>query len=153
MKALQLLTTLGLSSLPASYPHSVTSRQLIKLYLNQIAQYNGYLKAVIAVAPEDVLDQTAAELDEERTKGIVHRPLHGIPILVKVSSPVPELSVPRPILIDLQDNIATATELGLPTTCGSLALEGSKLRKSANIIERVSRPGSVSKADSKLPSA
>ncbi|KAK2597377.1 hypothetical protein QQS21_006001 [Conoideocrella luteorostrata] len=87
---------------------SVTSRQLVKLYLNQIARYNGYLKAVIAVAPEELLDETAARLDEERAKGNVRGPLHGVPILVK-------------------DNIATSPEMELPTTCGSLALEGMSL--------------------------
>lgn len=62
----------------------ITSRQLVKLYLNQIAKYNGYLKAVIAVAPEDLLDKTAAKLDAERAAGNVRGPLHGIPILLKV---------------------------------------------------------------------
>lgn len=33
--------------------------------------------------------------------------------------------------------MATAPELGLPTTCGSLALVGSKPKKNAGIIERV----------------
>ncbi|KAM0260406.1 hypothetical protein ACHAQJ_002808 [Trichoderma viride] len=97
---------------------STTSRQLVKLYLDHIARYNGYLKAVIAVAPEDLLDRTAAELDAERAKGNVRGPLHGIPILIK-------------------DNIATVPELRLPTTGGSLALVGSRPRKNAVIIEQL----------------
>ncbi|RYP68289.1 hypothetical protein DL771_006791 [Monosporascus sp. 5C6A] len=64
--------------------HSITSQQLVKLYLDQIARVRG--------------------------------PLHGIPILVK-------------------DNITTVPDLGLPTTCGSLALVGSKPRQNAAIIE------------------
>ncbi|WVO13615.1 hypothetical protein L204_101236 [Cryptococcus depauperatus] len=63
--------------------HSVTSGQLVQLYLKQIAQYNTYLKAVIAVAPSDLLANTAAELDEERARGNIRGSLHGIPILVK----------------------------------------------------------------------
>jgi hypothetical protein len=35
------------------------------------------------------------------------------------------------------DNIATEPELGLPTTCGSLALVGSRPRKSAQVVEKV----------------
>lgn len=64
--------------------NSITSRQLVKLYLSQISKYNGYLKAVIAVAPEELLDKTAAKLDAERAAGNVRGPLHGIPILLKV---------------------------------------------------------------------
>ncbi|KAH0524976.1 hypothetical protein TsFJ059_007409 [Trichoderma semiorbis] len=97
--------------------NSITSRQLVKLYLSQIAKYNGYLKAVIAVASEELLDKTAAGLDAERAAGNVRGPLHGIPIILK-------------------DNIATVPELGLPTTGGSLALVGSKPRKNAEIVEQ-----------------
>lgn len=63
---------------------TVTSQQLVKLYLHQVAQYNGYLRAVIAVAPEDQLLEAAKELDHERAKGNTRGPLHGIPILIKV---------------------------------------------------------------------
>nr|ODN92661.1 hypothetical protein L203_00941 [Cryptococcus depauperatus CBS 7841] len=115
------LLTVTASELQAKLANnSITSRELVQLYLKQIAQYNTYLKAVIAVAPKDLLAETAAGLDEERTKGNIRGTLHGISILVKV-------------------NIATVPELGLPTTCGSLALLGSKPRKNAAIIERASR--------------
>lgn len=63
---------------------AITSRQLVKVYLDQISRYNGYLKAVLAVAPGDLLDKTAADLDAERARGHVRGPLHGVPILVKV---------------------------------------------------------------------
>ncbi|RWA10871.1 hypothetical protein EKO27_g4234 [Xylaria grammica] len=99
--------------------NSITSKQLVKLYLDQITRYDGYLKAVIATAPQEYLEKTAAGLDDERAKGKIRGPLHGIPILVK-------------------DNIATTPELGLPTTCGSLALVGSKPKKNATIIEQAS---------------
>ncbi|KAF9770120.1 hypothetical protein IL306_012372 [Fusarium sp. DS 682] len=104
--------------------NSINSRQLVKLYLDQIHQYNGYLKAVIATAPEGLLDKTAAKLDQERIEGHVRGPLHGIPILVK-------------------DNVATDPGLGLPTTCGSLALQGSKPRKSAGIIDQLQAAGVI----------
>ncbi|CAK7234340.1 hypothetical protein SCUCBS95973_008903, partial [Sporothrix curviconia] len=95
---------------------STTSRDLVALYARQIAAYDGYLKAMIAVTPAGVLERTAAELDKERAAGRLRGPLHGIPIVVK-------------------DNIATVPELGLPTTCGSLALVGSKPRQNAAIID------------------
>ncbi|QPC80179.1 hypothetical protein HYE68_010931 [Fusarium pseudograminearum] len=104
--------------------NSITSRQLVKIYLDQICHYNGYLKAVIATAPEDLLDKTAAALDQERIQGYVRGPLHGIPILVK-------------------DNIATGPALGLPTTCGSLALQGSKPRHNAGIIDQLQAAGAI----------
>ncbi|KAK4460365.1 amidase family [Cladorrhinum samala] len=103
---------------------TITSTQLVKLYLNQIAQYDGYLKAVIAVAPEDLLTKTAAVLDQERAKGTVRGPLHGIPILIK-------------------DNIVTGPELGLPTTCGSLALVGSKPKRSAAVVGKLVAAGAI----------
>ncbi|PTB56454.1 hypothetical protein M431DRAFT_79828 [Trichoderma harzianum CBS 226.95] len=104
--------------------NSITSRQLVKLYLSQIAKYNGYLKAVIAVAPEELLGETAARLDAERAAGNVRGPLHGIPILLK-------------------DNIATVLELGLPTTGGSLALVGSRPRKNAEIVDQLIDAGVI----------
>jgi amidase len=71
-----------------------------------------------------VLLNRANELDLEHANGTVRGSLHGIPILVK-------------------DNIDTVSELGLPTTCGSLALVGSKLRKNAVIIERLLAAGAI----------
>ncbi|KAF5230431.1 hypothetical protein FAUST_9824 [Fusarium austroamericanum] len=104
--------------------NSTTSHHLVKIYLDQIRHYNGYLKAVIATAPEDLLNKTAAALDQERIQGHVRGPLHGIPILVK-------------------DNVATGPALGLPTTCGSLALQGSKLRHNAGIIDQLQAAGAI----------
>ncbi|CAO2654984.1 Nn.00g117170.m01.CDS01 [Neocucurbitaria sp. VM-36] len=103
---------------------SVTSVALVQLYLSQIARHNGYLKAVIATAPEDVLYKRVKELDGERANGCVRGPLHGIPVLVK-------------------DNIDTVPELGLPTTCGSLALVGARPRKNAAVIDRLLAAGAI----------
>ena len=64
----------------------VTSVQLIKIYLKQIEQYNGYLKAVISTAPESAVLDRAEELDAERAGGKVRSSLHGIPILIKANS-------------------------------------------------------------------
>lgn len=67
--------------------NTVTSKDLVDLYLGQIARHNDYLKAVIATTPRDLLYQRAADLDKERADGVFHGPLHGIPILLKVLSP------------------------------------------------------------------
>ena len=64
--------------------NSITSQHLVKIYLDQIARHNGYLKAVIATVPEKLLEKVAAERDNERASGTVRGPLHGIPFLVKV---------------------------------------------------------------------
>lgn len=64
------------------------------------------LRAVIQVAPSELVLAIAKELDEERDKRAVPGPLHGIPILVK-------------------DAIATAPELGMATCAGNTALRKS----------------------------
>lgn len=68
----QLLTSSG-----------VNSQQLVQLYLSQIEQYNGHLKAVINTAPESLILQRASMLDDERKAGKIRSPLHGIPTLIK----------------------------------------------------------------------
>lgn len=84
MSDINLLTATASELQAKLTDNSITSRELVKLCLNQIARYNGYLKAVIAVAPEELLDKTAAALDRERSQGHIRGPLHGLPILLKV---------------------------------------------------------------------
>jgi hypothetical protein len=62
----------------------VKSVQLIESYLDQIDKHNDYYKAVIAKVPREKLFEQARKLDEERARGALRGPLHGIPILVKV---------------------------------------------------------------------
>jgi amidase len=80
--------------------HRLTSVQLVRFYTNRIEQLNPKLHAVITVSHTALANARAA--DRKRKNGD-HRPLLGIPILVK-------------------DNIDTT---GMPTTAGSLALAGS----------------------------
>src|ERR1700681_4698235 len=63
----------------------------------------------------------AAALDAERKAGHVRGPLHGIPIVVK-------------------DNYATAD---MPTTGGSLALEGFETRRDAFMVKKLRDAGAV----------
>jgi amidase len=80
--------------------HRLKSRKLTKFYLRRIRQLNPKLNAVITVSPTARADARAA--DRARRNGD-HRPLLGIPIIVK-------------------DNVDTT---GMPTTAGSWALAGS----------------------------
>ena len=76
------------------------SVQLTQFYLQRIRKLNPTLNAVITVSPTALADARAAD---KARRGGDHRPLLGIPIIVK-------------------DNIGTT---GMPTTAGSYALEGS----------------------------
>ena len=83
---------------------ALTSEQLTQLYLNRIEAYDEQgpsLNAIITINPNAL--QIAAELDQERQTTGPRSPLHGIPVLLK-------------------DNYDT---FDLPTTNGSLSLEGS----------------------------
>jgi hypothetical protein len=60
----------------------ITSTQILNDYYRQILKYNGYLKAVLQLAP-GAIDRARA-LDAERAKGGSFGPLHGIPVLLKV---------------------------------------------------------------------
>ncbi len=77
----------------------VSSKELVKGYLRRIASLNPLLNSVIETNPNAV--SIAQHLDNERRRGQVRGPLHGIPVLVK-------------------DNIAT--DDNMETTAGSLAL-------------------------------
>jgi amidase len=80
--------------------HRINAVNLMNFYLQRIRQLNPTLHAVITVSPTAHADALAA--DKARRDGD-HRPLLGIPIIVK-------------------DNVDTA---GMPTTAGSWALAGS----------------------------
>ena len=66
----------------------VSSSDLVKRYLKQIDKHNlkgMRLNAVISIAPEkDILWQADA-LDQERAEGKIRGPMHGIPVIIKVS--------------------------------------------------------------------
>jgi amidase len=98
----------------------LSARELVQGYLNRIQDLNPTLHAVIETNPEAIA--IAAGLDNERRKGRVRGPLHGIPLLVK-------------------DNIATFDNL--QTTAGSLALYGSNVPGDAPLIQRLRAAGAI----------
>src|SRR5438128_7810854 len=98
----------------------LTSKRLVKGYLDRIHSLNPLLHSVIETNPNAI--SIAQHLDNERRRGTVRGPLHGIPILVK-------------------DNIAT--DDNMQTTAGSLAIYGSHVPADAVIIHRLRRAGAV----------
>jgi amidase len=100
----------------------VTSRQLVEQYLARIKAYDQdgpKINAFITVNPHAL--ETADALDAERRAGRLRGPLHGIPIVIK-------------------DNYATAD---MPTTGGSLALEGFETRRDAFMVKKLRDAGVV----------
>ena len=100
----------------------LTSQRLVVAYLERIRTIDDSgpeLDAVIATFP-DALDQ-ARHLDAERAAGRIRGPLHGVPVLIK-------------------DNIEVA---GLPTTAGSLALEGVDTGRDAPLVARLRAAGAI----------
>ena len=77
----------------------VTSREIVRQYLERIGTYEPMLHAAITVNPKAL--ELAAERDRERAAGKIRGPLHGIPIALK-------------------DNILTTF---MRTTGGALAFE------------------------------
>ncbi len=65
----------------------ITSVELVKLYLKQIASHNHdgmRLNAMISIAPTDTLLDEARKLDVERANTGPRSRMHGIPIILKV---------------------------------------------------------------------
>lgn len=60
----------------------LTSVHVADSYIAQIQAHNDYLHAVLEISP--IAKEIARELDEERGRGILRGPLHGIPLLLKV---------------------------------------------------------------------
>src|SRR5437667_5179177 len=105
----------------------VSSKELVRDYLQRINSLNGLLHSVIETNPDALA--IAEDLDNERRHGHVRGPLHGIPILVK-------------------DNIATDDRM--QTTAGSFALVGSQVPADAVIIHRLREAGAVILGKAKL---
>jgi Amidase len=100
---------------------TLTSTDLVDIYLDQIKKHDqaGFgVRAIVSLAPRDILLDRARELDGLRKDGKAKGPLHGIPVIVK-------------------DNFWTHPSMGMDTTCGSLALVGAKPPKNAAVIDRV----------------
>jgi len=99
---------------------SLTAVQLTQQSLTAIERLNPQLNAVISTNPKAL--ELAAMLDEERSKGQLRGPLHGIPVLLK-------------------DNIETADPMA--TTAGSLALQNNLTDRDATLVKNLRQAGAV----------
>ncbi len=66
----------------------LTSVQIVEAYLAQIDLHNPGLNALISRSPREMVLRAAERLDQERSNGKLRGPLHGIPIILKVSLPL-----------------------------------------------------------------
>jgi amidase len=101
---------------------TLTSEKLIEMYLARIAAYDEAgptLNAVIAMNPKAM--ETARSLEAERKARGPRSRLHGIPVVLK-------------------DNIDTAD---IPTTAGSILLEGSLPPDDAFIVRKLRDAGAI----------
>lgn len=100
----------------------ITARQLVETYLKRIAAYDKKgpaINAIIEINPKAL--EEADRLDAAFKKTGLTGPLHGIPILVK-------------------DAIATTD---LPTTGGSLSLQGFVPKNEATIVRKLKAAGAI----------
>lgn len=107
---------------------SLTSVQLVQMYLDRINAYDqsSGINSIVVVN-QDVLEQ-ARVLDEEYANTGVLRPLHGIPIIVK-------------------DNYNT---IGLQTAAGSAAMKGFIPNTDANQVRKLKKAGALIIAKSNM---
>lgn len=108
--------------LKALQTNLITSEHLVEMYLARIAAYDDdgpKLNAFLTLNPNALAEARA--LDAARHPGIARSPLYGIPVLLK-------------------DNVDTAD---MPTTAGSVALEGSIPPDDAFIAKKLRAAGAI----------
>ncbi len=105
----------------------LTTEALVTYYLDRIKRFDKALSSIICVNPAAV--ELARECDDHlRKTGELRGSLHGVPVLVK-------------------DNIETAE---MPTTAGSLSLEGFSTGKDADLVSRLKAAGAIILAKTNL---
>ncbi len=98
----------------------LTSLQLVQFYLEQIANYNQRVNAILEINPDALF--IAESLDRERKQNGPRSSLHGIPILLK-------------------DNINTDDHMH--TSAGSMALASSYGKNDAFLVKKLRHAGAV----------
>lgn len=105
----------------------LTSEDLVAFYLDRIERFDKALSSIICVNPAAI--ELARQCDDNlRTAGKLSGSLHGVPVLVK-------------------DNIETAD---MPTTAGSLSLQGFSTGRDADLIRRLKAAGAIILAKTNL---
>lgn len=107
--------------------NEISTEALVTFYLDRIQRFDGKLSSIICVNPAAI--ELARECDASlRTTGKLSGSLHGVPVLLK-------------------DNIETAD---MPTTAGSLSLEGFSTGKDADLVRRLKAAGAIILAKTNL---
>ncbi|HOZ37627.1 MAG TPA: amidase family protein [Anaerolineaceae bacterium] len=105
----------------------LTTEDLVAFYLDRIQRFDKTLSSIICVNPAAI--ELARACDAYlRNTGKLCGSLHGVPVLVK-------------------DNIETAD---MPTTAGSLSLEGFSTGKDADLVKRLKAAGAIVLAKTNL---
>lgn len=116
----------------AAYHEALLARQmttegLVAFYLDRIQRFDEKLASIICVNPAAI--ELARACDEHlRVTGKLGGSLHGVPVLLK-------------------DNIETAD---MPTTAGSLSLQGFSTGKDADLVRRLKAAGAIILAKTNL---
>lgn len=105
----------------------LTTEELVVFYLERIGRFDVNLSSIISINP-NIIEQ-ARQCDKVlRETGKLSGKLHGVPVLVK-------------------DNIETED---MPTTAGSLSLEGFSTGKDAELVKRLRAAGAIILAKTNL---
>ncbi|MEK9750478.1 MAG: amidase [Flavobacteriaceae bacterium] len=99
---------------------SLSAQSLVSYYLDRIEAYDDKVNSIIELNPDAL--GIARALDEERAKGELRGPLHGIPVLIK-------------------DNIDTGDQMF--TTAGSMALAYGPAPDDAFVVKRLREAGAI----------
>ena len=107
--------------------NAITTEELVAFYLDRIQRFDGKLSSIICINPAAI--ERARACDRAlRATGKLSGTLHGVPVLVK-------------------DNIETSD---MPTTAGSLSLEGFCTDKDAVLVRRLKAAGAIILAKTNL---
>ncbi len=98
----------------------ITSEDVVKAYIEQIATYNLKINAIVTLNEESAI-QRAKKADAALENGEIWGPLHGVPITIK-------------------DNLAVK---GVKTTCGYEPLADFVSDKSAAVVKRLNDAGAI----------
>jgi len=121
------LEELTISDIHKAYLEGLyNSHDLVKAYISAIEEGDDEINAITILNPNAL--NVAQALDKEYQKTKVLRSLHGIPIIIK-------------------DNINTSE---LPTTAGSLALQGFIPEENAFVIKKLVEAGAIILAKSNM---
>ncbi|HSN94959.1 MAG TPA: amidase family protein [Anaerolineaceae bacterium] len=107
--------------------HQISTECLVDFYLDRIRRFESFLSSIICVNPAAI--ELARECDHFlRSTGKLSGSLHGVPVLIK-------------------DNIETED---MPTTAGSLSLQGFRTGKDADLVKRLKAAGAIILAKTNL---